>query len=622
MLEGAGIRSAVCYELAGPYDLLLRIWLPQDGEYDDFQKFQELLMDELEGADLSMCDPFQVSQLARHWIFPPEDGSMPRPSEDALKALTTDEIERVESGEASREELERLEGEYLLADLRASPETTDPHDPGIKFALVVSGDPRLTTRQHKQFLKTLIAKLDEAETVGQRSLYAGSGFGHFLILGRVTNAAFFQLGSDLLDKINETEIHALYNGRTYTHVSIQRDFMVFKESLLRPIGDHADSERHQKRGFLTRRRLFRGRGEPSLDLNAEELFAGRFELKRQLGQGAFSVVYEGYDQFEKRLMAVKVFPASSFDRIRREVAVMRGVQHPNVLQVYWTERADDSLAYIASELVLGTLVQDYIDDPHKRLPDADAVEVVLELLDALIAIHPDETRIAELKSGEMSEDEFAELQSLQDAGFVHRDIKPSNMIRNESGRLKILDFNISSRVGDPILTQSGTPPYQAPDASFESWDVSTDLFAAGVVLYELLTREHPYPDMSPQGNAQPIDPRSFRPNLSPALANFLLKATAATRTQRFTTAKKMQAALASAWRQANLESEAEQVGRRVLDLRVAAGLSTEELADRSGLPPATVEAIEQGAESPTVRAARALAHALDVSLSRLLGEET
>src|SRR5581483_10647378 len=105
---------------------------------------------------------------------------------------------------------------------------------------------------------------------------------------------------------------------------------------------------------------------------------------------------------------------------------------------------------------------------------------------ALAAIHPDSARMAELEAkrddGGLSEAEFHEWQALQETGLVHRDIKPLNVMLTRQGA-KLLDFNIASRVGDPVRTQSGTPPYQAPDAQLTRWDVSTDLFAVGVLLY-------------------------------------------------------------------------------------------------------------------------------------------
>src|SRR4029077_9343663 len=99
--------------------------------------------------------------------------------------------------------------------------------------------------------------------------------------------------------------------------------------------------------------------------------------------------------------------------------------------------------------------------------------------------------------GEISAEEYDELMSLHEKALVHRDIKPQNIMLTRAGA-KLLDFNIASRVGDPVKTVSGTPPYQPPDADRTRGDVSTDLFAVGVTLYELLCDgEHPYPNARP-----------------------------------------------------------------------------------------------------------------------------
>jgi hypothetical protein len=624
-LEEAEVKSAVCYELFGPYDLLLRVWLPLD--FGDIQEFQDLLIENLSRTDLNMCDPFQVSQPARHWVFPVGDEGMPRPSSEAIAALddsTISAIERDALEPARKAELEKKE--HLFADLDGSTETTDPDDPGIKFAVVVAGDPRLTTKQHKNFLETLALILDGAETLKQRSLYAGSGFGHFLILGRVTNESFFRLGSDLLDRINEADIHQLYNARTYTHVSGQREYLLFRESLIEQIAAAPPRNQRQDRESLVSRSLswtFKRRSRSSATSSDEDLFDNRFRLGRKLGAGGFSEVYEATDAnaLDDTPMAIKIIDApGSFDRVRREVGVMRKIQHRNVVQVYWTDRTKDGRFYIASELVRGTVVQDFLDDTNKQLTDWEAVSLTLELLDALIAIHPDATRIEELKSAQMSEREFAELQELQDAGFVHRDVKPSNMIRNEAGVLKLLDFNIASNVGDPILTSSGTAPYQAPDASFDSWDVSTDLFATGVVLFQLLLGEHPYEGMQPRTDRKPRSPRAIRADLPPSIAEFLLRATDPEKAKRFASAKAMQAGLVSAWRQASLETQADRIGVGLRKLREDGGLSEQQLEESAHLGQGRVGAIESGAASPTLEELRSVARALDVSLARLLGE--
>lgn len=166
----------------------------------------------------------------------------------------------------------------------------------------------------------------------------------------------------------------------------------------------------------------------------------------------------------------------------------------------------------------------------KQLRDREAVDVALDVLSALVAIHPDSERLdaldAKKREGEISGDEYEELMALSENALVHRDIKPQNIMLTRSGA-KLLDFNIASRVGDPVNTVSGTPPYQPPDADLTRWDVSTDLFAVGVTLYELLCDgNHPYPQSRPMLGVDPTDPRKFRADLSEGLTAFLVRACA------------------------------------------------------------------------------------------------
>ena len=93
-------------------------------------------------------------------------------------------------------------------------------------------------------------------------------------------------------------------------------------------------------------------------------------------------------------------------------------------------------------------------------------------------------------------------------------------------------------------TQSGTPPYQPPDASLDRWDVSTDLFAVGVLLYRLLCNGyHPFPYARPMIDVPVTDPRTIRHDLTPGLAGFLIKACAPASADRFAAAAEMRLAL-------------------------------------------------------------------------------
>jgi ATP-dependent Lon protease len=274
-----------------------------------------------------------------------------------------------------------------------------------------------------------------------------------------------------------------------------------------------------------------------------DVIDGRFEVRQLLGRGGFSTVYRVHDRLENVERALKIFSTSQgYDAVRRELGFLRKVDHPHVLRVIWADQTDDGTSYLITELLEGRLLEDFVTG--EALPIDEILSIGDDLLSALEAIHPAEERIAELKTGELSERDFAKLQELQSAGFVHRDIKPNNLMLTPTG-VKLLDFNIASRVGDRVLTRSGTEPYQPPDIGETSWNVSTDLFAVGVVLYELVCGEHPYPNALPRADMNPRDPSHFRRDVPASLARFLLKACAPMSDERFASSHEMRAALAA-----------------------------------------------------------------------------
>ena len=286
---------------------------------------------------------------------------------------------------------------------------------------------------------------------------------------------------------------------------------------------------------------------PARDYAAGDTIGGRFEVTDVLGSGGFSKVYRVRDVVENEERALKLFDnAAGYDAVRREIGALRKVHHPNVVQVIWADRTDQGEWYLIMEYIEGEMLAEYATG-KKQLRDREAIDVALDVLGALTAIHPDSERLdaleAKKRGGEISGEEYDELMSMSENALVHRDIKPQNIMLTRSGA-KLLDFNIASRVGDPVHTVSGTPPYQPPDADLTRWDVSTDLFAVGVTLYELLCDgQHPYAQARPMLDVEPRDPRQFRKDLDASLAEFLLRACANDRTERFQTAAEMRSAL-------------------------------------------------------------------------------
>jgi hypothetical protein len=284
------------------------------------------------------------------------------------------------------------------------------------------------------------------------------------------------------------------------------------------------------------------------DYAVGDVIEGRFEVLDLVGRGGFSKVYRVRDEVEGEERALKLFDsAAGYDAVRREIGALRKIRHPNVVEVFWADKTTDGDWYLVAEFVDGDSLDDFVTG-KRHLRDREAVDVALDLLDALVAFHPNSARLEQLdakrREGDLPEAEAREWLELKDKGLVHRDIKPLNVMLTRTGA-KLLDFNIASRVGDPVHTQSGTPPYQPPDAGLTRWDVSTDLFAVGVLLYQLLCDGHPFPNAMPQVGEPVIDPRTIRRDLNPDLAEFLVKACAPANVDRFSTAGEMLAALRS-----------------------------------------------------------------------------
>ena len=288
-------------------------------------------------------------------------------------------------------------------------------------------------------------------------------------------------------------------------------------------------------------------GAKAGDYAVGDVLEGRFEVLGVLGQGGFSKVYRVRDDVEGEERALKLFDsAAGYEAVRREIGALRKIHHPNVMEVFWAGKTSVGEWYLITEFIDGESLDEFVTG-SRRLRDREAVDVALDLLDALVAFHPDSARLRQLdakrREDGLPEAESREWMELKDKGLVHRDIKPLNVMLTRTGA-KLLDFNIASRVGDPVRTQSGTPPYQPPDAGLARWDVSTDLFAVGVLLYRLLCNgHHPFPNAQPMADVPVTDPRTIRYDLNPDLAGFLSTACAPAGGDRFSTAADMRLAL-------------------------------------------------------------------------------
>src|SRR3954469_1384143 len=209
---------------------------------------------------------------------------------------------------------------------------------------------------------------------------------------------------------------------------------------------------------------------------------GRYNIERTLGKGAMGVVYEGVDPRLGRRVAIKTILKSHLDeetardysmRFVREAQAVARLNHPNIVQVYdFGEESD--IAYLVMEFIKGKELKNFFD-ANERFDLKEAVRIMCELSDAL---------------------DFA-----QSAGIIHRDIKPANVMIDGQARTKLTDFGVA-RVQDSDKTSVertqagtmvGTPAYMSPEQiTGGNLDKRTDVFSAGIILYQFLTGEKPF----------------------------------------------------------------------------------------------------------------------------------
>lgn len=226
----------------------------------------------------------------------------------------------------------------------------------------------------------------------------------------------------------------------------------------------------------------------------------RFEILAELGAGGMGVVYKARDREIGDLVALKVLRRDLLDdlvhlaRLKDELRLARKITHPNVLRTYDFGELE-GIHYISMEYVRGVTLR-YMLDQSERLPFSAGLRLAKQLCAGLAAAHAE--------------------------GVIHRDIKPDNVILDQAGNARLMDFGIARKLDRdaPGVTQEGftvgTPQFMAPEQlEGKPVDARVDIYATGVVLYEIFTGRLPFTGESPvqlalrQINERPPPPSQF-----------------------------------------------------------------------------------------------------------------
>ncbi len=258
------------------------------------------------------------------------------------------------------------------------------------------------------------------------------------------------------------------------------------------------------------------------------ILGGRYEIAEKLGAGGMAVVYRAQDTLLQRPVTVKVlrseFAADEnvVKRFRREAQAAAALSHPNIVGVYDVGRQDD-VHYIVMEYVQGKSLKEEIAE-RGPLPPEESVRIARQICEALRHAHAHH--------------------------IIHRDVKPHNVLITPEGRVKVADFGIAGAATGSTVTYPGallgTVYYFSPEqAQGRYGDQRSDLYALGVVLYEMLTGQVPFEGESPISvalkhirEAVP-SPREINPRVPPSAERVVLKAMAKEQERRYQTAAEM-----------------------------------------------------------------------------------
>lgn len=268
---------------------------------------------------------------------------------------------------------------------------------------------------------------------------------------------------------------------------------------------------------------------------------GDYEIQDVLGSGGMATVYRGFDHTLQRPVAIKVLSEAAaaqpglVERFRQEARLIARLRHPHIVQVYAFGQVDQ-VVYMVQELLPGPTLATRLQElaaQGQPMPRQEILAVIGQLAAALDAAHA--------------------------AGIIHRDVKPSNALWNAAGELALTDFGIAkSGAADGMQTQTGvvfgTPVYVSPEqARGEPLTPASDIYALGVVLYELIAGRPPFDGPVPldvvlkhlQEPPPPLAP--LRPDVPPEVEAVVRRALAKSPAERFATAGELARALEAAW---------------------------------------------------------------------------
>ena len=266
-----------------------------------------------------------------------------------------------------------------------------------------------------------------------------------------------------------------------------------------------------------------------MDQYIGKLLDNRYEIMEQIGMGGMARVFRALDHRLNRQVAVKILredlaeDAELRRRFHEESQAVAMLSHPNIVAVYDVSRSSD-LEYIVMELIDGITLKQYMQKKGNKLNWREALHFITQIVKALGHAHS--------------------------RGIIHRDIKPHNIMVLRDGSVKVADFGIArvASGGHSTLTQEalGSVHYISPEQARGSHiDARSDLYSAGVVLYEMITGRLPFEGDTPVSvaiqhiNSIPLSPREIDPSIPEALEAITMKAMAPDPDNRYASADEM-----------------------------------------------------------------------------------